>query len=751
MDNLVFENSSEHSIEIQQVDNSANVTVEAGLVYTSEQGPQGERGERGEKGEKGDRGNDGLQGIPGPKGDQGEQGPQGIPGIQGITGPQGVQGPVGPVGATGPAGPTGPKGDKGADGASAFEVAIRNGFRGTVQQWLSSLKGEKGDTPTVEVGAVNLLRNTANLTRGDRERQKWDVTSGGNGTVQILDITNSPNILARKMLRVSGNTNGGNKDLSQTVNLEIGKKYTVSCYARLASNSNQRSVRMLIRSWANNTDAPHRLYTDVNHAEWRRYSFTFTALVASNSIQLGQNGDGNVEICCPQIEKGTIATDYAPNPDDTTAGSNRIQLVNTNYQYAQALIDTYSRMGYVGDWTVVNDTNPISIGDVVVLRITNTTKASSSFILGEIVNINTANSLKIRSFGLLEKGDKGQDGAGGSGSSYNDTELRSKITALENGKADKIAIPTLPANILTKENLNSEARTLSALTLTPGHGQGSASLFLDHPQGKKYEFFSDSSGRFGVWNKTSNQHMFSINDSETTFYKPLNINNQRVFGVPDPSNPQEVANKRWVEAKIAAIPRVTPASEEDKVTKTFLATELAKKQNLGDYATRSELTSKLKEVAMNPNKFEMGSSTQAVEENGFGIYRTEVGGQKHINFLVGRATRKALKGALGLVQPPDWDSFEIGWGLRMFVKKINGMIFWQLSATAHSGNGVMTEKVPEEFRPAKDVNLTFTAVNNSNFNGGGYYAFRTNGAIERRGTSGHNEYVGSGVYLAQNE
>ena len=51
MDNLVFENSPEPSIEIQQVDNSANITVEAGLVYTSEQGPRGERGEKGEKGD----------------------------------------------------------------------------------------------------------------------------------------------------------------------------------------------------------------------------------------------------------------------------------------------------------------------------------------------------------------------------------------------------------------------------------------------------------------------------------------------------------------------------------------------------------------------------------------------------------------------------------------------------------------------------------------------------------------------------
>lgn len=152
-----------------------------------------------------------------------------------------------------------------------------------------------------------------------------------------------------------------------------------------------------------------------------------------------------------------------------------------------------------------------------------------------------------------QKGDRGENGTNGTGSTYNDAELRNKITALENGKADKTAIPTLPANILTKENLNSEARTLSALTLTPGHGQGSASLFLDHPQGKKYEFFSDAGGAFGVWNKTENTNVFRIDGGATTFYKPLNVNNLRVFNVPDPIQPQDATNKRWVESQINSV------------------------------------------------------------------------------------------------------------------------------------------------------------------------------------------------------
>jgi hypothetical protein len=40
----------------------------------------------------------------------------------------------------------GMKGDTGATGASAYEVAVQNGFEGTEEEWLASLEGEKGDT-----------------------------------------------------------------------------------------------------------------------------------------------------------------------------------------------------------------------------------------------------------------------------------------------------------------------------------------------------------------------------------------------------------------------------------------------------------------------------------------------------------------------------------------------------------------------------------------------------------------------------
>lgn len=42
----------------------------------------------------------------------------------------------------------GDKGDKGQDGLSAYQVAVKNGFKGTETEWLQSLKGPKGDSIT---------------------------------------------------------------------------------------------------------------------------------------------------------------------------------------------------------------------------------------------------------------------------------------------------------------------------------------------------------------------------------------------------------------------------------------------------------------------------------------------------------------------------------------------------------------------------------------------------------------------------
>ena len=163
-----------------------------------EQGIQGIQGIQGKKGDpftyedftpqqleglRGPQGIQGLQGVQGPKGDSFTyndftveqlellRGPQGIQGIQGDTGPAGQDGhnPVvtasksGSVttisvdgtsiatindGMDGQNGAAGQNGADGQDGKSAYQLAVDNGYSGTVQQWLDSLKGQDGSNGT---------------------------------------------------------------------------------------------------------------------------------------------------------------------------------------------------------------------------------------------------------------------------------------------------------------------------------------------------------------------------------------------------------------------------------------------------------------------------------------------------------------------------------------------------------------------------------------------------------------------------
>jgi len=73
------------------------------------------------------------------KGARGKQGVQGIQGIQGVQGPQG---------------------NTGSTGASAYALAVANGFEGTESEWLLSLKGEDAEDngkPWVKASDANAI------------------------------------------------------------------------------------------------------------------------------------------------------------------------------------------------------------------------------------------------------------------------------------------------------------------------------------------------------------------------------------------------------------------------------------------------------------------------------------------------------------------------------------------------------------------------------------------------------------------
>ncbi|HEU3312816.1 TPA: tail fiber domain-containing protein [Streptococcus pneumoniae] len=193
---------------------------------------------------------------------------------------------------------------------------------------------------SVQVGGINLLRNTASLLIGDRSKGCWMSASGGNGRAISVEVLDPPKKMIKNMIRVIENTNGGNKDLTQLVRLRIGEKYTISCYARIASDSPNANVNLLFRSWANNTDLNRKFQKSISHKNWQKYSFTADAI--ENSIQFGQSGAGIIEICAPKIESGTLATDYSEAPEDIEGQISTVE--STFKQRANSLDAGVSRL-----------------------------------------------------------------------------------------------------------------------------------------------------------------------------------------------------------------------------------------------------------------------------------------------------------------------------------------------------------------------------------------------------------------------
>ena len=156
----------------------ATFTSDDGLGFSTtdlrgEKGEQGPQGDPGEKGDPGDQGEPGQEGQPGPEGIQGPEGPEGPkgdPGDDGVgqtvevanvtTVPNKSDGTHGDADVTEnpmtdesrlvldfaiPAGSKGDEGVPGPSGDSAYTVAVNNGFTGTEEEWLESLKGEDAD------------------------------------------------------------------------------------------------------------------------------------------------------------------------------------------------------------------------------------------------------------------------------------------------------------------------------------------------------------------------------------------------------------------------------------------------------------------------------------------------------------------------------------------------------------------------------------------------------------------------------
>lgn len=222
--------------------------------------------------------------------------------------------------------------DRGFQTATQVQNTVKNSVDG-FQRTISRIETKLRDI----IRNDNLLQNSSIIPAGDSLNGTWGLyLSGGNGRTEVIELRDAPHSAIKKGIRVVNNTNGGNKDIGQKINLVVGEKYTMSCWARVSSNSTSQNVNLLMRAWTTN-DNNRRLFKSISNKDWVRYQFTFTADASSNSIQFGQSGNGSIEICGMKLEHSDRMTDYDVNTSEIVSVADFNDVVDTVKSHTQTI------------------------------------------------------------------------------------------------------------------------------------------------------------------------------------------------------------------------------------------------------------------------------------------------------------------------------------------------------------------------------------------------------------------------------
>ena len=218
--------------------------------------------------------------------------------------------------------------DRGFQNATQVQNIVKNSVDG-FQRTISRIAPKLRDV----IRNDNLLQNSSIIPSGNGLEGTWRLNnSGGNGRTEVVPLTDSPHNAIKKSIRIVNNTNGANKDIAQGINLIIGEKYTMSCWARVI----KPSANLLLHPWApNNRD--RFMSKPITNTDWVRYQYTFTADSVYNSIQFGQTGSGSLEICGMKLEHSDRMTDYDVNTSEIVSVADFNDVVDTVKSHTQTI------------------------------------------------------------------------------------------------------------------------------------------------------------------------------------------------------------------------------------------------------------------------------------------------------------------------------------------------------------------------------------------------------------------------------
>lgn len=317
------------------------------------------------------------------------------------------------------------------------------------------------------------------------------------------------------------------------------------------------------------TDATYRYYFGAEMTTGQTYK------VLANKIENKQ-----VLTVAAYVGNDEVARDKLMfiNVNDGRNGSNgergedgkSLRLFTTQYKYAQKFINQYSADDYTGDWSVIENTAGLKVGDSVQIRVFNTDKQCDSWIVALVSAILGENRIKTVSKGLIEKGDKGERGTQG-------------IQGLQGPKGDQ-GIPGIKG---------SDGRT-----------QYTHLAYADDANGRGFSQTDQNKAYIGMY-----QDFVAADSTDPTKY--------RWGKMRGPDGPQGIPGKPGVDGKTPYIHFAYAESADGR--HGFSITQTGNKRYIGTYTDYTQADS------TDPTKYKWVDMVGSVEVGGRNLLRNSAG------------------------------------------------------------------------------------------------------------------------------
>ena len=202
---------------------------------------------------------------------------------------------------------------------------------------------EQSSTITQMTERVDTLYDSDNLIRGiydpsantgtndtTWERGEWFVASGGNATLSFPELSDPPEPIYKRSMRLTGNTSG-NRDVDQSpIRIAENNTYAVAFWVRAISETATIMFRMWSTATVSGTTGQKFLKTEEISASsgwlYKEYQFDGWAGSYTDTVQIkfGITGAGSIEYCPVFLRRGesTSAVSNTVNSVKQTADAN---------------------------------------------------------------------------------------------------------------------------------------------------------------------------------------------------------------------------------------------------------------------------------------------------------------------------------------------------------------------------------------------------------------------------------------------